>query len=188
MPGGIFRAGTQEHLVRGAGVLGPLITVTPVFIGDLVALPRDGLTLPEASQLFLRRDVQPEFEQYVAVVGQLMLKMIDLGIGAGPVFLGGQLFHPFHKDTAVPGTVIDGDETGAGDVPPETPQVMVRQLFIRRRADGDDTRDAGICPGSEAPDGSPLAGGIPAFKDECGRDAFFVRPERKLIDLLLQAF
>ena len=49
MPGGIFRAGTQEHLVRGAGVLGPFVTVTPVFIGDLVALPRDGLTLPEAA-------------------------------------------------------------------------------------------------------------------------------------------
>ena len=117
-----------------------------------------------------------------------MLKMIDLGIGAGPVFLGGQLFHPFHKDTAVPGAVIDGDETGAGDVPPETPQIMMRQLFIRRRTDGNDTRDAGICAGRETPDGSPLAGGIPAFKYECGRDAFFVRPERKLIDLLLQAF
>ena len=59
----------------------PLLAVTPVFVRQLPVLVRGLGALLEALQLFLLRDVQPEFQQQDAAVHDLAFEIVDLAEG-----------------------------------------------------------------------------------------------------------
>ena len=69
VPGGVFRAGTLDHVIDCSLVVLPALTVPVVFSGDFILLVARGLTLLEALQLFVFADMQPEFPDSTGFCG-----------------------------------------------------------------------------------------------------------------------
>lgn len=65
-----------------------------------------------------------------SVVGQFFLELPDLCIGVAPLDLGRQTFHALDQNAAVPAPGEDRDASGAREVAPEPPQVMVRAFLV----------------------------------------------------------
>ena len=92
----------DDHIVDRMFVVVPSVTVAPVFLGNLVHLPRSLLAFLEAAQLFVLADMQPELVEDDAVFQQLFLKIIDLLKGASPFPFACKLFHAFNQYPAIP--------------------------------------------------------------------------------------
>ena len=166
MPGGVFGAGLGQHLVHGHLVLGPLLPVAPVLVGDLPLLLGGVLALGEAGQLGVLVDVDPEFDHHRAPVGQIALEFVDLVVGPLPVLLAAEALQPLHHHPAVPGAVEDADMTGARQARPEAPQVLAIQLVGQRRGDGMHVKAPGVQRIGHPADVAALARGVPALVAE----------------------
>src|SRR6476659_978200 len=149
--------GALDHVVHRARVGGPLLAVAPVLGGDLEALVRDVLARLEAAQLLGGRDGQPELGDDGAGLGELLLELVDLAVGAHPVELGAELLHALHQHAPVPGAVEDRRLAVSRDVAPEAPQVRLRAFFVGRRGHRDHSEEARVHGLREAPDGAALA-------------------------------
>ena len=102
MPRRVFRTCPEEHLIGGFHIGGPFFSVAPVIRGDLIIFPRDLFPLLEPPQLLVRGNVQPEFEQDIVMLLQLLLKVIQLRISTLPILRLRQFFHPLHQHPAIP--------------------------------------------------------------------------------------
>ncbi len=103
---------------------------------------------------------------------QLLLEVIDLTIAAAVLVFGRESFDALDQHATVPAAIEDRDAAGAGEMPPEPPQVVPRLLFVGRRTDRNHLIVAGIESAGDAPDGAALAGGVPALEHENRGDAF----------------
>ena len=72
------------------------------------------------------------------MVDELLLELVDLGVGAPPLLLGREPLDPLDQDAAVPAAIEDRQPPGARQVTPEAPEIVVRPLFVGRRGDRDD--------------------------------------------------
>ena len=70
-----------------------------------------------------------------AGVGQLLLELVDLVVGAHPVGRRAIAFDALDQHAAVPRAVEDRDAAARRDVAPEAPEVRMRALFVGRRGD-----------------------------------------------------
>ena len=114
VPGGQRAVGQAQHVVDRLGVLGPLLAVAPVLLGQLPGLERVVPAAFEAAQLLLVREVHPELDHDHALFGQGVFEVVDLVVGPAPLLLGGQLLHPLDQDPAVPAAVEDGHAAPTG--------------------------------------------------------------------------
>ncbi len=185
-PGGILGAGMDHHLVDRGLVLGPFLPVAPVLVRDLETLIGHLFAVFEAAQLFFLAHLEPELEQDGPALGQLRLELVDLGVGAAPFRVGGEPLDALHQHPAVPGTVVDGDVSGPGDVAPETPQVVVGLLLVGGGRDGNGAIEAGVDGVGEAADGAPFPTGVDPLEDQYQRTLFIVGLPGQLIELRLQ--
>ena len=160
-----------EHVLHGGLVGVPLASVPPVVGRDLVAFEWHFLPLLEALQLLLRADVEPELADDDLGLHELLLEVVDLRVGALPLDVGGEALDALDKHTAVVGAVEDGDASGTGQMPPETPQIMMRPFLVRGGGVGGDVEEARIKGTDQSPDCSALARAVPAFEDAEERTA-----------------
>ena len=130
------RARALDHLVHRARVVVPAFAVAPVLLGELPALERGPLTILEAAQLLVGRDVQPELHEHDAVIGELLLERVDLVVGALPLRWRRESLDALDQHAAVPAAVENRDHARARQMPPEAPEVVMGALFVGRRGDG----------------------------------------------------
>jgi hypothetical protein len=167
-PWRLLGAGALHHIVDRQFVVGPTLAVAPVLVGQLPGFVGDLLAFLEAPQLLVWGDVQPEFQQHDAAFHQLRFEIVDLGIGALPFAGAGEALDPLYQHPPVPTAVINGDPAGARQVPPESPEVIMRGFFVGGRSDLDHLIVAGIQRGGDAANAAALARGVPALKDQNG--------------------
>jgi hypothetical protein len=174
--------GPLQHVLDGRLVLPPFLAVAPVFRGQLPGLQRIVLPRLEPLELLGVRQVQPELDDDHALVGQRPLEVNDLPVGAPPLLLGGEPFHPFHQDAAVPGPVQHRHASPAGQGRPEPPQEVVAFLVVARRAELRDPDVPRVKRCDEPLYRTTLPRGIPPLEDHADR-----RPEPRVIpDLAAQ--
>src|SRR6185437_11439471 len=101
-PGRDLGAGPVDHVARRPPVRVPLGAVAPVLFRDLEALERAPLALAEAAELLLLAHLEPELDEDEAVPGELLLEVVDLGVRAHPVRLGGEALDALDEHAAVP--------------------------------------------------------------------------------------
>ena len=118
---------------------------------------------------------------------QLLLEVVDLTIAAAVLVFGRESFDALDQHATVPAAIEDRDAAGAGEMPPEPPQVVPRLLFVGGRTDRDHLIVAGIERAGDAPDRAAFAGGIPAFEDEDRGDPFLLCLALQLIEPALLA-
>src|SRR5579875_982356 len=171
--GGELRAGAVEHLVGRARVVVPVLA--GLLVGFAVLPGLVGGALPEAAQLLVRRDVQPELDHDVAAADQALLEGADLRVRLADELGAGNLHHRLHQNSLGPAAVEGANlaELGHAVVLVEPPQVVVLELLVGGRADGDPLENLRVeAKGLEkADDGAALAGGVPTLKDENKRPA-----------------
>ena len=116
-----------------------------------------------------------------------MLEIVDLRIGAQPVGFGTEALDALDQDAAVPGAVEDRHPAVARNVPPETPQIGLRALFLGRRGHRDDLVIARVHRRGDAADGAALAGRIGTFEGADQRTALEARVAHQFRQLALPA-
>src|SRR5207244_3717440 len=94
--------------------------------------------LLETLQLFFGGDGEPELDNDGAVAMQLVLEIVDLGIGAHPVGFGTIALDALDQHPAIPGAIENDNAAESRQVAPEAPQIGVSALFLVGRGDGDD--------------------------------------------------
>ena len=159
-PGGVRGGGALDHVGGGLLVGVPLATVAPVLLGNLELLEAGFLPLLEPAQLLFLGDLEPELGDDGAVARELLLELVDLGVGAHPVGFGAETFDPLDEDAPVPAAIVDGELPLARHVAPESPQVRLGALFVGGCRDRDGVIVAGIERRRDAADGPAFAGGI----------------------------
>ena len=162
----------------GCVVLRPLLTIAPVLLRQLPGLERIVAAPDEPAQLLLVRHVHPELDHDHALLGQRVLEVGDLLVGAAPLHLGGQVLDPLDQDPPVPAAVEDGHAAPSGKGRPEAPQEVVAQLVGGRCGKGRDVDVPGVERLDQPLDGAALAGGVPPLEDDAHR-----RPELALVEL-----
>src|SRR5262249_27085669 len=123
VPGRDVGAGAIHHVADRRLVGLPLFAVAPVLLRDLEALETGLLALLEAVQLLLLRDREPELDHDDVVVREMLLEVVDLGVGAHPVGLAAQPLDALDQHAPVPRAVEDREAAATRDVAPEAPQV-----------------------------------------------------------------
>ena len=106
---------------------------------------------------------------------QLILEVVDLGVGPLPLGLLGEALDPLDQHPAVPAAVEDGHPPGPRQMPPEPPEVVLRPFLVGRSGDRNHLIVARVEGRDDAADGAALAGGVPSLEDEDGGDAQLLR-------------
>src|SRR3982750_4902904 len=89
-PAGVRQGGPLQHLLPRLGVLGQLLAVAPVLVGQLPRFERVLGAGFEALQLLVGRDLQPELDDDRPLVGEAGLEPVDLLVGAAPLLATGE--------------------------------------------------------------------------------------------------
>ena len=63
-------------------------------------------------------------------VRELLLEIVDFGVGSLPLLPGSETFDALHEHAAIPAAIKDGDVALLRQVAPEAPEVMVRELLV----------------------------------------------------------
>src|SRR4051794_31430602 len=105
MPAARLRVRALEHLVDRLGVLGTLLAVAPVLVGELPRLARIVAARLEALELLLVGDVHPELEHEHALGGERALELDDLAVRPPPLRFGREALDALDEHAAVPAAV-----------------------------------------------------------------------------------
>ena len=170
--------GAIDHVANRALVGVPFLAVAPVLLGDLEALEGDLFALPEAAELLLLADREPELGHHHAVAQERPLEIVYLGVGAHPIRLAGETFDAFHQYPPVPRAIVEGEPAMARQMAPEAPEVGLRALLLRRRRNRDVAVHTRVEGGGDAPDRAALAGRVVALEHADDRHRLEARVAR----------
>src|SRR5579883_416438 len=162
VPRRVVGVGLVEHVLVGFEILLALGDVAEVLGSDLVPLVRLLQPLEHALLLLLLADMHEQLDEAHAGVGQRVLELVDLAVGALPFRRGAETLDPLDQHTAIPGAVEDRPVCRRRDALPEAPQEMAALLLGGRRADAPDLGRARFQAEHDALDQAAFAGGIPA--------------------------
>ena len=154
--------------------------VPPVLVGDLVAFFRRILTVVKTAKLFVLIDVQPEFQDDCAPVGQSPFKTVDFVVCTAPLLVGAKAFNMLHQHASIPGAVKNGDMPILWKGVPETPQMRVVLFNRARRGNGNHLIAARVKRLRNPLDIAALPGRVPSFICEDQRDFFKIQPPMQL--------
>ena len=134
---------------------GPIFAVAPVFVGDLERLNSVSWRL-EAAQLFVGGNLEPEFDDHRPCRHQLVLEIVDLGVGPQPVGFGAEALDPLDQYPAVPtsGRRCRCARCAAGAA--RSARGRAGRAPPGGRGDGNDLVLAGVDGLDRASDGCPL--------------------------------
>ena len=119
----------SQHLLDCDLVLGSLLAIPPVLIGQLPLLERTLLSRLEPFQLLLGGDMHPELGEHHALRNQRPLEVDDLGVGPTPLLNVGKSLDSLNEHPSVPGPVQHRDISPAGKVWPEPLEPVVPELL-----------------------------------------------------------
>ena len=127
----------------------------------------EGRTLArlEARELLRLADLQPELDDDRAASGEMLLELIDFGIGAHPILHGAEPFDALDQHAPVPRAVEDGDAAPRRYLFPEPPEVGCAPRPWARRSAPSDIKAPCVDAGHAA-DGPALAGRIDTLEDQ----------------------
>ena len=83
----------------------------------------------EALTLLVFGDMQEDFDDRRALIGEHLLEVADVLVALAPSGLGNDVTNANHQDVLVVTPVEDRDVSRRGGVLMDAPQVVVRQLF-----------------------------------------------------------
>src|SRR5258708_21534169 len=130
----VLGAGAIDHVAYGLFVRVPFLAVAPIVRRDLEAFEGGLLARLEPSQLLGLADLQPELDDYRAVLHEPFLEIVDLLVGTHPDVRRAQFLHAFDQHPPVPEAVEDGDVAARRNGAPEAPQVWMRPFVVAGRA------------------------------------------------------
>ena len=87
--------GECQHIAYGGFVGRPLPPITPILVVDFVLLVGRLFARTEAGELLFFGNLQPLFHHDRAMVGELLLEVIDLGEGSFPLSRMTKSFNSF---------------------------------------------------------------------------------------------
>ena len=184
-PGGERRAGQAEDILDRGFVLGILVAVAPILIGDLPLFRRILLAVAKASQLLFGTHVNPELQQDGAPPHQIALEFVDLVVRPRPFRHRSETFDALHEHATVPAAVVDAHVARLRQTRPIAPQVRMQQLGLRGGGTGKNGIGAGVERLGHALDVAALARGVPAFVHDHERDALLVHLHLQPVEALL---
>ena len=114
----------------------------------------------EAPKLFLRADVQEDFDDVGATGHQFLLESVDHRVTLSPDLLGNELMHAGHQHILVMRAVENDDLALLRHLLFDAPQEVMRGFLLRRDFEAVDPRPLGVHRTEDVIDGAILSGGI----------------------------
>ena len=84
-PRRVTRAGSLYHIVDGLLIRVPLLSIPPVFVGQLPTFVHGMLACAKTLELFVLRDVNPVLDQDDSMSDELGLELVNLRVRARPL-------------------------------------------------------------------------------------------------------
>src|SRR2546422_878634 len=163
-PWRVRSAGELEHLLGGREVLIPFGAVAPVFLGQFVGPIGIEFTPFESPPLLFLADLQPELAKDHPERALVRLEFVDLPIGPAPLLDGAEAFDALDQNAPIVAPVEDGQVSGARQVSPEAPKVVVSLFLALGSGVAEDAVTPRVQHLGHALDGPTLAGGVPALE------------------------
>ncbi len=154
-----------QHLLGCRQILAVFLVPGPVGLGHAPRFQRVFLDHFEASALLLPADVQKEFQDHGAIVGQHALKFDDVAERLLPGLLRNRALHPLLEHATVPAVIEDDHLAAVRRLQPEAPQPRTLLLVGSRRGDGIEFEAARIQALGQRRYGGSLARRVPAFEN-----------------------
>src|SRR5277367_6117938 len=101
-----------------------------------------------------------DFDDQGTVLYQESFELIDFPVGPFPLCGRGESFHPFHKHSAIPGSIKDRYLAIGRQLAPESPKIMMLILFLRRFDDRINTEGSRVEFLDQALDCATFAGRV----------------------------
>src|ERR1700738_168009 len=114
IPRRVASAGGIDRVLERRDVIVPQRPLEIVGLADLPVPLRILQPLGKARELFFLADIQEEFQDRGAIVGQPGLELTDAFVAGGPSRLVDQLVHPRHQHVLVVGPVEDSHLSASG--------------------------------------------------------------------------
>lgn len=152
-----------QHFIDSNFVLIPLFTVAPIFIGNLPLLVWILLTFLKTSKLCILVNLNPEFQDDSAPIGELLFKFIDFGVCTLPVIFLAEAFQTLYHHPSIPGAVKQDDVSAFGQILPESPQIVAGKLIRFWSSDRDYLITARVQSTGNAFDVAAFSSGVPTF-------------------------
>ena len=166
VPGGVLGRSAGNGVLVGLDVAGPQVAVLDILGHEFPLLAGVVLALEQALSLLFVADVEENFDNGNAFVGQHAFKVIDVVEAFFPDFGRLEVSDADGEHVFVLAAVEDDDFAQRGDGLVDAPEVVVAQLQRGRFAEGGDMDALRVEPAEDMADGAVLAGGVHALQDD----------------------
>jgi hypothetical protein len=170
-------AGCAQDILEGLHVIVPESTFLEIVRRELPLFPWVFEAFEKSFALFVLGQVEEELENDRAVVGEMMLKPVDIGIALGPEIivdsgtrnaLGCDQFGVdlYHENFLVVGTIENTNAAALGDCAGISPEEVMAELFGRGVLEAGDLATLRIEARHDMFDGAVLTCGIHCLKND----------------------